>query len=346
MIAIDPPCAAPVPSRGRRRTLRLLAAATAATLVTLAVPGLTGVLPVVRWRGRVLGAEAEILAHHSDRQAAEDAIKGILAELAGLESVFSLTRADSVLRRLNAAGELRGPPAELLDLLAVCRHVHVCSEGAFDPTVQPLWTLYADHFAVPGANPGGPSDEAIARTLRRVGFGKLCRTDTRLCFEEPGMGLTLNGVAQGLFTDRAYARLAAAGLTHALIDLGEHRALGLRRDGRCWRLGIADPRAPWRRIAEIELEPGQAIATSAGAGTPFDADLNHHHLFDPRTGRSAQGWASVSVVAPTATLADALSTALAAAPADSAQRILDRFPGTVALLYRHDGRITRIVSEA
>lgn len=329
----------------RRRVLRLFAASGAGVLAALSGIGSRAVATersVVRWNGQALGAEAEILVHHPDRDAALAAIESVRAEVTRLESVFSLARPDSALARLNAAGALDRPPEALRRLLETCREVHARTAGAFDPTVQPLWELYAGHFARPDAGAEGPSAEAIAQALQLVGLEKVESSARGLRFAVPGMALTLNGIAQGFLTDRAYAILEAGGLTHTLVDLGEYRALGTRPDGTSWGIGIADPGTPWRTIARIGLVPGRAVATSAGAGTPFDASLRHHHLFDPHSGRSAHGWASVSVVAPTATLADALSTALAVAPPPAAREILDRFPGTGALFYGVDGRITRM----
>ncbi|RMD90440.1 MAG: FAD:protein FMN transferase [Alphaproteobacteria bacterium] len=334
-----------VSSPSRRRLLRMMAAAGVGGLAKLA--GLRGSAaaaagPAVLWRGRVLGAEAEIRAHHADRDHAEQAVAAVIADVRRLEAIFSLHRDDSALSRLNRHGRLEPVPPDLHRLLGQCRDIHARTDGAFDPTVQPLWELYTRHFSSPGADPAGPPRAAIDAVIERLGMDKVTIAETALHFDEPGMGLTLNGIAQGFITDRAHARFAAAGLRHVLIDLGEFRALGSRPDGDGWRIGIADPQAPWQLIERVRLGSGRALATSAGAGAPFDAAMRHHHIFDPKTGRSGRAWRSVSVLAPTATLADALSTAIAAAPADRARAILAQFHGTRAILLSPEGRLVRL----
>ena len=330
----------------RRRALRFIAAGSAATLAGLLgrPPAALAVVDAeaIRWRGRALGAEAEIILHHPDRARAEAALAAVIAQIRRLEAIFSLFRPDSALSRLNRGGRLDPAPADLLDLLTLCREVHAASAGAFDPTVQPLWELYAAHFARRDADPSGPSAAALAKVRARIGMEKLRTCGGRIAFAVPGMAVTCNGVAQGYITDRAYASLARAGLAHALVDLGEYRALGNRPTGSPWRVGIADPVAPWRLIERITLEAGTAVATSAGAGSPFDAAMRHHHIFDPHSGRSGRAWQSVSVLAPTAALADALSTAIAAAPASRASDILAAFPGARAILYDRSGRLVRV----
>jgi len=327
----------------RRRVLTILAASSASALA-----GLTGVSralagagePVV-WRGRLMGAEAEIRAHHRDAGSARRAIAGAVAEVERLEGLFSLHRPDSAIRRLNETGRLAPAPREMRALLDLCVRLHAESSGAFDPSVQPLWQLYAAYFARADADPAGPPDNAVSAARSRVGLDKLLRGKDGFRFAQNGMALTLNGIAQGWITDVVHARLRVSGLTHTLINLGEHRALGPRPDGTAWRLGIAAPEAPWRVAEVMELPPGAALATSAGAGTPFDQAMRHHHLFDPESGASAHGYASVSVRAPSAALADGLSTALAVAGPAKTDAILARFPEAGALLIDAEGRIER-----
>ena len=144
-------------------------------------------------------------------------------------------------------------------------------------------------------------------------------------FARPGMAVTLNGIAQGYITDRVATLLQDAGMTDVLLDIGETRALGHHPDGRPWRVGLrraAEPETVGRTVALAE----SAIATSAGIASPFDASGRHHHLFDPASGRPADGAGQVSVIAPRATMADALSTALAVLPPARVAACAVRFP--------------------
>ena len=112
------------------------------------------------WQGVALGADAELRLYHPDPRAARRLIDQALAELHRLEGIFSLYRDDSALARLNRQGYLADPPADLLRLLGDSLRYSRLTDGAFDPTVQPLWQLYASHFARPGASAQGPSEAA------------------------------------------------------------------------------------------------------------------------------------------------------------------------------------------
>lgn len=237
------------------------------------------------WRGSALGAEARIVLD-GPREPAEAALAAVTAEIRRLEAIFSLQRPDSQLARLNAAGALGAPARDLRDLLAAAGRWRRVTEGAFDPAVQPLWTHWA--------RGPGPAETALARVRQaRVGLapGRVVLS--------PGTALTLNGIAQGTVADRVAALLARHGFRPPLVDTGEMRLPGPERR---W---LVLPAAGLRlRVAEA------AVATSAPGAFNFDA-AGRHHLFDPLSGASPGWWRSVSVIAPTAETADALSTAFA-----------------------------------
>ncbi|MHA7061758.1 FAD:protein FMN transferase [Azospirillum argentinense] len=320
----------------RRRFLGIAAAAAGLALL----PGglrAAGV-PVRTWRGVALGADSVLQLAHPDPAEADRLIALCLEEVARLERVFSLYRTDSALARLNRDGVLDAPPADLVRLLSEAAAFSRRTDGAFDPTVQPLWQLYAGHFARPGADPAGPPEAVLRAARELVDHRKLRVEPGRVAFAGRGMAVTLNGIAQGYVTDRVSERLRAEGMTEVLVDLGEIRALGHHPSGRPWSVGLADPLVDGRNAGTLEIAD-RAVATSGGYGTPFDPAGRFTHLFDPATGGCAREWLAVTVLAPDATTADALSTALSVAPEARAAVLLDRFPGTAARLTRRDGSV-------
>jgi len=280
----------------RRRALGLLAAAAGLPLVARAS---RATAEVVTWHGRALGAPATLILHHPHRPAAERLLAACAAELERLEAILSLYRPTSALSELNRAGALAAPPPELVAILDDCRGFHAATAGAFDPTVQPLWRLYARHFAA-GGDPAGPSPAALAEARAGVGLDAVRASRDRIALARPGMALTLNGVAQGWITDRITDLLRAGGVTATLVDMGEIRAAG----DRAWRVGIAGSDT-------VLALTDRAVATSAPLGFAFDPGRRFTHIIDPRTGATPRRYARVTVTAPTAAEADALSTGFA-----------------------------------
>jgi thiamine biosynthesis lipoprotein len=158
------------------------------------------------------------------------------------------------------------------------------------------------------------------------------------------MGITLNSVGQGYITDRCGEVLRAHGFKHMLVDMGEPRAMAAKPDGSAWQIGLADPRDPNRSLHTLSVFD-QAVATSGGYGTMLDAAGLYTHLINPHTGLTAPAYESVSVVAPTATQADALSTALALIPnTDVAARLalLHTQPGCRAICINNAGQVSEL----
>lgn len=314
----------------RRRFIGISAAACGLSLLPFGSAAKASGDAVV-WRGRALGAPAELILHHPDRTRAQALLARVASEIARLEGVFSLHRPDSSLSLLNAAGALAAPPAEMVDLLARCRDVWAASGGVFDPTIQPLWALHARHFSAPDADPAGPARADVEAALTRVGFDRLVFDGSRVAFAEKGMALTLNGIAQGFITDRIVDMLRNAGITATLADIGEIRATGRRGDGSPWRVGLGS-------AAQAVDLVDRAVATSSPHGFRFAGPGSPAHLIDPRSGRSPGRYRSVSVLAPDAATADALSTACSFLSPDEVAALGNAFPATEAHLLTNEGR--------
>ena len=312
----------------RRRFIAIAAAAAGLPLAAAGVRAETAHLH--RWSGIALGAAAEIVLHDPDGERARRLIARCVAEIDRLEDVFSLYRPESAICRLNRNGRLAAPPLELVALLAEARVFSERTEGAFDITVQPLWRLYAAHFARPGADPRGPAEAEHAKARALVDYKAVEIEAAEVRLARRGMAITLNGIAQGYITDRVATLLQGAGMGGVLLDIGEVRALGHHPDGRPWRVGLRHAAEPGTVARTLALTD-RAVATSAGIASPFEPSGRHHHLFDPATGRPAPAAGQVSVIAPRATTADALSTAFAVSPHARVAAYAARFPGIIVL---------------
>lgn len=288
------------------------------------------------WRGIALGADAELRIIHPDAVFAQNMVTRSIAELRRLENTFSLYQHDSALSRLNRDGVLNNADTDLLILLNEAAHYAALTGGAFDPTVQTLWELYASHFAQHGTSSDGPSEAAVELALQRVNVAGISLSDTQISLQ-PGMKVTLNGIAQGYITDRVTDLLRNAGLDRALVDMGEIRGLNKNNAAPAWRAGLKDPQAP-EKLLDTVLLNNDALSTSGSYGTWLDDTGRYTHLFNPKTGESPRLYQSVSVLAPRATTADALSTAFSSMPVSSVEKVVKQL-GIRAWLILPDGQI-------
>ncbi len=306
----------------RRRFIMISASAAALPFASFAAT------PVAAWRGAALGAEASLRLVGLDDARAAPLIAAARDEMARMEAIFSLHRPDSALSRLNGEGALAAPPQDLTVALGLCGALHRATQGAFDPTIQPLWRLLAE-------SRGRPDPEALAEARALIGWDGVRVAPDRIAFARPGMALTLNGVAQGFATDRVADILRAAGLRDVLVSVGEISASGLRADGRPWRVGVAEAGdGPVEEVLELT---DMAAATSAPAGTLIDPETGLGHIIDPRTGAGAARWRRVTVLHRSAAVADGLSTGIACMARDAVPAALAAFAGARAIAVGADG---------
>ena len=298
----------------RRRAIAILAASAAG--FAAAETGASQLAIDYEWRGLSMGADARILFCGIDRSKAHALAAMAMDEIERLERALSLYRSDSEISRLNRTQMLHSPSGDMRRALALALAVAQASNGLFDPTVQALWEAHVDWFAA-APQAGVPPESRIAAARLAVDWKRITLAADRV---ELGTGqrITLNGLAQGYVTDRVADLLRAHGLQHVLVDLGEQRALGPRGDGMPWTIAC-EGRKP------LKLMHG-ALATSEAAGCVLGAGGAAHHLFDPRSGRSAVHWRRLTMHHGCAAVADALSTALYAASADEIAAVLARIP--------------------
>lgn len=299
-----------------------------------------------------MGTVGEIAVAGVGAAEAEGAARAAIGRIEALEAAYSVFRSDSLVSRVNAGEEVTldeggGRLFELM--LRVCE----ASGGAFDPTVGPLLRLWGFRGgAVPVAP---PSSEAVEAALARCGWRRLRLREggvdgamaTAWC--EGGATLDLGGIAKGFAVDEAFeaARAAVPSAAGLLVNLGGNlRAVGVPRPGaNGWTVAVRDPFLPFGRgsVGTLTLADGRATATSGGYEQYVEIGGERFaHILDPRTGRPARGIAQTTIVAPTAAMADALSTACHVLGPAGSEPLLAAFPGALALFVLEDGSLTKV----
>jgi len=264
----------------------------------------------------VMGTECELTAvAPQGRQALADrALRAAEKALRDVEVRMSTHLASTELSRLNAAaaGKIVPLSPQTVEILGVARELASATEGAFDVTCKPIIDAWKR-----AQNAGRqPSDGELAEARRRTGWRhvELLAKGARKRID--GARIDLGGIAKGYGIDRAAQELIDAGMTGGLVNVGgDVRCFGPRADGGLWRVGI---QSPFDETLMATLALREASVCTSGNYRRF-IEIGHKrysHIYDPRTGLPAEMTPSVTVVAPTATVADAWATALSVLGAD------------------------------
>ncbi|WP_431145749.1 FAD:protein FMN transferase [Pseudomonas alvandae] len=239
----------------------------------------------------------------------QDEVEQILAEV---DRQLSTYRSDSDIERFNAlpADSCQAMPGPVLELIRAGEQLSSQSDGAFDLTVEPLLNLWG--FGPQSREEQVPSAEALAEARQRVGHGHLRIEGDRLC-KDAAVEVDFNSIAAGYAVDRIAARLQALGIDSYLAEAtGELKAVGHKPDGSPWRIALEEPRDD-RQVAERVIEiNGYGVSTSGDYRKYFEqGGKRYSHTFDARTGAPVlHNLASVTVIHPSAMMADGLSTLL------------------------------------
>ncbi|MBN2196649.1 MAG: FAD:protein FMN transferase [Polyangiaceae bacterium] len=264
---------------------------------------------------RIMGTTCRLLAVPPRTASAAEAtaitnqaLEGAEAALRAVEAEMSTHIDDTPLSRFNrsAVGQRISLPPATLAVLRASEEAWYDTDGAFDVTSRPLIELWR----TAGRRRRAPPAEEIDATRRRSSWSGLQLGATGATKRVSGVEVDVGGVAKGWAIDRAILRMATAGATGGLVDVGgDLRVFGSPPAAGPWQVRVQDPFGDGT-ILTLRMAAG-AICTSGDYFRFVEIDGRRlSHIVDPRTGYPAAAVHSASVVAPTATSADVWATAL------------------------------------
>jgi FAD:protein FMN transferase len=308
---------------------------------------------LIRVGRRAMACEFEICLNAGQYEQNTELALEALDLVESLEEQLSYFRETSEISRINrlAAQESVEVEPRLFALLELAVQMHAETAGAFDLTATPLWEAWG--FSRRAGTL--PNEEQLTAALACVGshFVELDAEQRTIRFRHAGVRLSLGSVGKGYALDRCAEKLMAAGLCDFLLHGGYSSMLGHGRPmcaggsspdqvAQAWTVGICDPLHPSRRLVEIRLGD-QALSTSGSWAQSFrHRGRRYGHILDPRTGWPAEGVLSATALAPTAALAEALSTAFYVMGPQATIDYCEPRPGLAAVLVcpaRENGKI-------
>ncbi len=226
---------------------------------------------------------------------------------------------------------------ELLEMFELAGELNQKSNGLYDVSVGTLTDIWRyDRAHV-------PSSDSIKMALQNVGFNRILISNNYLT-KPLGVKINLGSIAKGYIVDKAMEYLQKNGAVSGFVNAGGNiRTFGFTKNN---SVGIVHPRKKDSLIGEIKIKNG-GVATSGDYERYFEVKgKRYHHILNPKTGMPSEGTMSVTIIAPTATLADGLSTTLFVMEHKKAIELLEQFPGTEAIIfYEEKGKIKSIQSK-
>ena len=243
---------------------------------------------------------------------------------------------ESEVSSFNNTGKLINPSFTFRDMMDSSMKYHQLSNGFFEPTLFPLLKAWGFSFEARES-----MDSAkVAELKKLIGFeSKIIRLDSGYLAAEVGVKLDITGIGEGYAIDKLTEVLNLAGIENYMVEIGgEMKAKGKNPRGTTWTIGIEDPAQAELGIgssmlAKVELD-GRGISSSGNYRKFYiDEQGNRRaHIVDPLIGFPvSHSMVSVSVLANSATEADALATAFMAMGPEKAKELAEKLPGVEAM---------------
>ena len=283
-----------------------------------------------------MGTVVTMTLIHQSRDQAEEAMGQAFREIDRLTLYMNRFDDTTAVSQLNNEGYLKDAPAEVIEIVDSAMDYHRLTHRTFDISVKPVVDLFKEKFAQ-GKN-RLPAEKELKQTLDLVGSDKIEVKGRTIRFKRPDMGITLDGIAKGYIVDRASKILVRHKINNHLINAGgDIKAMGARSDKKAWTVAIQDPMKK-KQYPDVICLTDAAVATSGNYEVYFDGEKMFHHIVDPRTGMSPIMNTSVSIIAPTAMDADALSTSAFIMKPAYATRFVDSVTDCECLIITRGGK--------
>jgi FAD:protein FMN transferase len=228
-----------------------------------------------------------------------------IAEVQRVETKYSRYQTASVLSQINQYAATRWVDCdeETMALIRYGDALFKASEAKFDLTsgvLRRVWNF---------GNPQLPEKVLLQSCLSDIGWGMVEFDEHRVRFARPGLELDFGGIGKEYAADRASALLLNAGVAHGFINLaGDLSVIGPQPNGRAWSIAVPHPRDASVTLASIPISVG-GMATSGDYERFFElAGKRYCHILNPLTGYPVQHWQSVTVLAPTTSVAGSCSS--------------------------------------
>jgi thiamine biosynthesis lipoprotein len=276
-----------------------------------------------------MGTELTVSAWTNDEAPALAAFEEVFREFDRLDAMMSVWKDGSDVLRINMAAGGHPVPvsAETLEVLQTAQQVSDWTGGKFDVTFGALSGLWK--FDAQNKDDRIPDPAAVRARLPLIDYRDLViDSEAHTAFlRRAGMSVNLGGIGKGYAVERGVAILRTRGIENFLLQAGgDLYAAGMRGD-RPWRVGIRDPRGPEdQSFAAVDLTDS-TFSTSGDYERFFIyGGRRYHHIIDPDTGEPTRETRSVTIMAKSPTLSDAVDTGVFLLGPEKGMALIERLP--------------------
>ncbi|TCD01835.1 FAD:protein FMN transferase [Pedobacter psychroterrae] len=288
-----------------------------------------------------MGNRFEFTAVCDDEVIGKLAISAAIAEVRRIEELLSTFKENSQVNEVNRYAGISPVKVdeEVVGLIVRSLKISSITQGAFDITYgsidKSLWNFDVNMTALPDPQTALKTVELINYENVRVSI-----QNSTVMLKNKGMRIGFGGIGKGYAADRAKQVMRDMGIKSGIVNAaGDLVTWGMQPDGQPWTIGIADPDHKKHAFSALSIS-NMAVATS-GNYEKY-AVINgkkYAHTIDPKTGLPAAGIKSVSIICPSAELADALATPVMVMGVEVGLDLINQLQNVACVVIDDDDRI-------
>ncbi|WP_395808341.1 FAD:protein FMN transferase [Daejeonella sp.] len=257
-----------------------------------------------------MGNRFEFTVIAENKEIGNQAIDQAIVEVKRIEELLSTFKTSSQANEINDQAGIKPVKIdrEVLQLISRANKISAITDGAFDITYgsidKSLWNFDLNMTSL-------PDQETALKTVELINYRHVLINDEEctVMLKNKGMRIGFGGIGKGYAADKAKQILQNLGIKSGIVNAaGDLITWGEQLNGSAWTIGIADPDQSGRPFSSLNIS-NMAIATSGNYEKFVIIDgKRYSHTIDPKTGLPVSGIKSVSILCPSAELADALAT--------------------------------------
>ena len=290
----------------------------------------------------LMGSRFDIAIIAKDSRQADKHIDEVIAEMSRIEDLISDWKPTSQISEINRNAGVKPIKVdrEVFELTKRAIQFSRLSEGAFDISYAALDKIWK----FDGSMKEIPTPEEIQRSVAKVGYQniELDSVNSTIFLKQLGMKIGFGATGKGYAANKGKELMESKGVKAGMVNAaGDMTTWGTKLNGKAWNVSITNPFDEEKHIAVIPLK-GQAVTTS-GSYEKYVvfSGKRYAHIINPVTGYPATGLISVTVIGPSAEMANGFSTSMMVLGAEKGLKLLTKFPEYSCLLVTDSGEVVK-----
>ena len=290
---------------------------------------------------RLMGNRFEISVIADDSLFANNCIDAGITEIQRIEKLLTTFSDNSATNYINAHAGINPVKTEreVLELILRSKKISEITQGSFDISYgsvdKTLWNFDTTITSLPDA-------ATAKKSVRLINYRNIILNEKAgtVFLKEKGMRIGFGGIGKGYAADRAKQIVQQMGIKSGIVNAaGDLTAWGYQQNGSTWTIGIANPDAAEHPFSALNITD-KAVATSGNYEKFVMIDgKKYSHTINPKTGLPVTGIKSVTIIAPSAELADALATPVMVMGLQPGLHLINQLPGINCIIVTDDNKL-------